>query len=242
MRAFIQYENGIPANANTYAAQEGFTKLGAEIIPFHSLMAPEDVTRHDVVCGYIGTVKGALRKLGVVPTELDYPEELEPFYGRKVFKTDWSYVTDSANWPVFVKPVHQKLYTGGLIREFKDLIAKGDHGQEVWCAEPVEMLSEFRCFIRYGQIIGMKHYKGDPFIVPKESFVQQMLLYYTKKPAGFSLDVAVIKNKHGYEQTIVVEVNDGFSLGTYGLDGLFYAKLISARWAEMVNIPDVYQF
>ncbi len=36
----------------------------------------------------------------------------------------------------------------------------------------------------------------------------------------------------------MIEVNDGFSLGGYGLNALDYAKLLSARWCELVGISD----
>ena len=36
----------------------------------------------------------------------------------------------------------------------------------------------------------------------------------------------------------MVEVNDGFALGTYGTDAVEYAKLLSARWCELVGIHD----
>lgn len=42
--------------------------------------------------------------------------------------------------------------------------------------------------------------------------------------------------------TILVEVNDGYSLGNYGLDSLLYAKLLSARWTELTNTIDECNF
>ena len=40
------------------------------------------------------------------------------------------------------------------------------------------------------------------------------------------------------EHTRVLEINDGFALGSYGLDPIQYAKLLSARWAELTGIHD----
>lgn len=40
----------------------------------------------------------------------------------------------------------------------------------------------------------------------------------------------------------LVEVNDGFSLGSYGLWHDLYARLLSARWAELVGVSDPCDF
>ena len=41
---------------------------------------------------------------------------------------------------------------------------------------------------------------------------------------------------------ILIEVNDGYALGSYGLFYLDYAKLLSARWAELIGIQDECNF
>jgi hypothetical protein len=33
----------------------------------------------------------------------------------------------------------------------------------------------------------------------------------------------------------LIEINDGFSLGNYGLSNIKYAKMVEARWKEMVS-------
>jgi len=38
--------------------------------------------------------------------------------------------------------------------------------------------------------------------------------------------------------TLLVEVNGGYIPGSYGLQRGLYAKLLSARWAELVGVPD----
>ena len=43
-------------------------------------------------------------------------------------------------------------------------------------------------------------------------------------------------------RTLLVEMNDTYALGCYGLPSLFYAKLISARWSQLLNRKDEYHF
>jgi hypothetical protein len=47
-------------------------------------------------------------------------------------------------------------------------------------------------------------------------------------PAGYAMDFGLTEDG----RTLLVEINDGFALGSYGLDPIQYAKLLSACWAE----------
>lgn len=42
-------------------------------------------------------------------------------------------------------------------------------------------------------------------------------------------------------RTLLIEVNDGYSLGCYGLFYIDYAKLLAARWAELTGTEDEYK-
>lgn len=61
---------------------------------------------------------------------------------------------------------------------------------------------------------------------------------YKSQPAGFAMDFGVTDDG----RTLLIEVNDGFSIGCYGLDAISYAKLLSARWADLTNTLDEYDF
>ncbi len=61
------------------------------------------------------------------------------------------------------------------------------------------------------------------------------------RPMGCSIDFAVTV-KDGKQQTIFLEMNDGYALGNYGLYHLSYAKLISARWSQLLGREDVFDF
>jgi len=41
-------------------------------------------------------------------------------------------------------------------------------------------------------------------------------------------------------RTLLVEINDGFALGSYGLDPIQYAKLLSACWADIIHPIAIY--
>ena len=57
---------------------------------------------------------------------------------------------------------------------------------------------------------------------------------FKSMPAGCSIDIGVTRDG----RTVLIEINDGFALGCYGADCIQYAKLLSARWCELVGIHD----
>ena len=61
------------------------------------------------------------------------------------------------------------------------------------------------------------------------------------RPMGCSIDFAVIE-KAGGQQTVFLEMNDGYALGNYGLTPLKYAKHLSARWAQLLGTEDEFDF
>lgn len=53
-------------------------------------------------------------------------------------------------------------------------------------------------------------------------------------PPGYAAGFGVTRGG----RTLFIEVNDGYSLGSYGLQRNLYAQLLSARWAELTGTAD----
>ena len=244
MRVFIPKDSITKeiGNINFFTAYEGFSKMGWEVC-FYEKEPPSDLMRSDVVVGYINQVHKALMNLDViVPNEIDYPEELKPFFKREIKKsTLWEtnkLFTDTQT-PIFVKPVRGKMFDGRLIESFKDFIGIGSRENlDVWTSTPIRFVAESRCFVRYNQIMDNRQYKGDPFKVVSERFAKECLEAFVSKPASFCMDFGITESG----EEVLIEVNDAYSLGCYGLFSTSYAKLISARWYDLVDLPDPCQF
>lgn len=221
---------------NTYAAFFGFSVMGWEIC-FYEGNPPENLSREDVVIGFITQIKMALINLGIEPpTELDYPEEIQSYLGRKIWQDSLHNVYNSPEmWPVFVKPVKGKQFDGKLITSLKDLIGLGSQDdRKIWCSEPMNFKSEYRCFIKYGKLIDVRRYKGDFRLLPNFNVVENCIKDYTTQPNAFTLDFGVTDQG----TTALIEVNDGYAMGSYGLTPIDYAKMISARWSQLTGVPD----
>jgi hypothetical protein len=73
---------------------------------------------------------------------------------------------------------------------------------------------------------------GDPFILPERKRIEEMIeAFKPTAPIAYALDVGVLDTG----ETMVVECNDFWALGTYGLDPLLYTRLAAMRWREMTE-------
>src|SRR6185436_17513354 len=98
----------------------------------------------------------------------------------------------------------------------------------VFFSTPVNFVSEYRCYVLEGEIQGVKFYKGDWSKAPARDVLEAAVKAYRPYRA-YSIDFGVLDTG----STVVVEVNDAFALGCYGLHHHQYAKMIEARWEEL---------
>ncbi len=158
-------KNGEYHSLNIAHAVFGFWEMGAEIVKYGIIDEIYDaVTADDIVLDYIDQVQTILGKFHVKPSCEDYPAELRPFMGRRI----WTDHIDSINanpdkWGVFVKPVRDKAFTGLVINSPRDLIGCGScyENYEVICSEALDIKREWRGFMVYDELADIRPYKGD---------------------------------------------------------------------------------
>ena len=242
MKVYIQCNSKmLPITDNFFKAYMAFHEMGFETKLFHSLEELADSKPEDIVVGYVGTCKWQLKRLGVDYHDMDYPEELTKYLGRKIWKSTINTInTHPELWPVFVKSVKNKVINGTKITCPKDLIGCGayDGDSDVYCSEIVNFVAEWRVFVRYGQILDVSQYKGHWKHHYDSEVIAQCVKDFTKAPAGYALDFGLTDKG----ETLLIEFNDGYALGSYGLLYFNYGKLLAARWAELTGTKDECNF
>lgn len=243
--------NGFYNTGKTYwsescdSAAKGFRKMGFELKSYNSQdrdwCSKVKVTKNTPVRGSVQSVRAALRYLGVPePKNVDIPEELMEFAGRKVWHSTVGKVKKETS-KVFVKPLDfQKDFSGHMVRRgesyvFRHLNLPNDY--RLLCQEPVDFLDEYRCYVANGRIVGICHNELDehrkkPLTKKELAIIKAMLEAYKSQPAGFCLDVGRlgVSNK-----LVIIETNEGFSCGNYGIPHVRFAEMIKARWDELVS-------
>ena len=141
---------------------------------------------------------------------------------------------DQGGPPVFVKPLRDpKAFAARVVSGFRDLIPAAHVPDEmpVLVSEPVEFVSEWRFFVLRGDVVGVGWYAGDPLMFPAPDVVRDAVRTWGPcAPAGYGIDFGVTSDG----RTLLVEVNDGYSLGALGLRPVVYSQILEARWTELL--------
>jgi hypothetical protein len=229
-----------------FAAYEGFLHdRDADLydLKFYTDIKTVEPDINTVVIGCVEDTEQYFRALGVEPPKaLNVPEWMRHLTNRTYTVMKIEEFLENDMCPVFIKPVELKVFAGGVIQSDKNkaLVLKDvPAGTDVVVSEVMDIVNEYRVFVLNGEVIGVKQYNQvnsfrDWFTFPSPHYVMNCLSTMNlsgQAPAAYSLDIAVLKDG----RSELIEVQDGWSIGSYGLDGTDYKRFLMARWAEIVN-------
>ena len=185
--------------------------------------------------GSVEFVSEALAQLGVErPRPIPTPESLQRRQVQQMPLSQARWV--AARSPLFVKPADVvKLFTGAVFTEAtvgKLYRFPGD--TQVLTAAPVEFVAEWRGYYVNGIRVGLWQYlPGDTLLpVPSDEEMKTVDEVAATLPyAGFSVDVGRLDTG----ELDVVELNDGWALGDYGLAPQDYYALMRSRWRQLTE-------
>lgn len=210
---------------NKYNAQVGAYLQGEEVILYQSFSEIKQLTSDDTVVDYITETRALLKMMGLNVPVYDYPIELKEFYGRKIYAGVLGEIVNIPdNWGKFIKPkAGSKIFTGRVVNGTCDLIGIG---LPFDISEVVEFIAEWRCFV-----LDVRPYTGDYHTQFDPSVIDEAISCWKDAPIAYGLDIGVTSDG----RTLVVEVNDGYALGNYGLSPLKSINFHKARWKELVK-------
>lgn len=141
---------------------------------------------------------------------------------------------ENGDFPFFVKPAVTKVFPAQIChteKEWKELYESLPDDTELIISEVVNFVSEWRVYVLEGKILGIFNYLGEAYTFPNIKVINKIIQEFKQAPIGYSLDVGVLDDG----ETAIVEINDGWSLGNYGLSPQLYTRLICARWREILE-------
>lgn len=239
--ALVQHAEPAKIPEMNEAATE-LERRGISVTRFHAkhlLRRQVPVTRQTLVVGELHVVESALKQLGLEPpAENCYPDVLRPFLHRKVWPSTLRDVTGALITgtlsEVFVKPRGRiKTFTGRMV-DAADVGSIMHHAatMPVWCSEIVSFASEHRAFVVRGEVKAVRPYGGDGQ-TPDPEVIRQCVDALTRvgHAAAYAIDFGVLRDG----RTALLEVNDGYSLGTYGCPPEISVEVSITRWNELVS-------
>ena len=236
MKVYIRVKHtGEFFNQNCFDAYTGCLASGIPVIPYKAVYSIEDNDLEDPIVGTLDDVEVAMDKMGIHLEPMDYPEELRPFLGRKLWKSTLFTITSHTDgWHVFVKPVYDvKRFSGTVLDKSEDIIKLGGGLEDipVWCSEKVHFLSEWRLWVLRGQPVGLTPYSGRWDCFPDCEVLKNAVKAFRHSPCAYALDFGVTDDG----RTLLVEASDGYVLRSFGLNPVMYMSILSARWKELTQ-------
>ena len=242
-------QNPIEVSLTMYNLQVGAYLLGEEVVCYKSIHELPAITKNDLILDYLHETRAVLKLMAIEVGEIDYPDDLHAFYGRQIREGILGEIVNlPENWGQFVKPkVGGKSFTGRVVKGTHDLIGIGlPFDYPVWISEAVNFQREWRVFVLHGRVLDVRPYKGDYHYLYDATIIDQAIQAWKDAPVAYALDVGVTDTG----ATLIVEVNDGFALGDYGLNPIEAYRFREARWQELIapyftthselKIPDDY--
>ena len=239
---FIQKQDGQFAMDYTFCAYDGFQFRGLLNYVFFEHIDEVPVRRNNMVVGFVEDTRVFFKRLKIQePTPMGIPKTLEPMVKRKhkVVTLKEFYEVDMC--PIFAKPYSllKGCSSGVINRDSSKRFVMSDAPQNddflLFTSDVVDIKDEFRCFIHNGKVVDVRHYNiGNGMNFPDPKYINDcvdLMNGALDTPCAYSLDVMVLADG----TTELVECNDCWSLGSYGLDGEIYAKMLLDRWNEILR-------
>jgi hypothetical protein len=234
-KAYIRYKDDLPASTMLASAQLGFKELGIHTTPFYGFNDIESLSDlgPDVgIVGFVNDIHEALNKIGrPIPKTMDYPEVLSSWLHRNITTSNIKDIL-SRNDSIFIKPVSEKLFTGFVWPIYISRIVNLPADTELLLSDVIEFKSEYRVFVLDSEIIGCRHYKGDWSLALDKNLTLEAveaMSSWSECPRAYCLDLGITDTSN----CCLVEVNDAYAVGSYGLQDALYARLLEARWDEL---------
>lgn len=221
---------------------DGYLELGLPVKFFKEFELYSNkslIGKDDIFGGHVNICKQICKNNGVTLQELDcYPQELKEYFGRNIRKMTLKkfeeLLLENENFgkTYFVKPLANKLFTGFTCVTSQELTKLTcSKNTEVYVSSYMKFDAEYRAYIFKNKIIDVFRYWGDNWhtIVDRPT-IEHMVSCLRNTPIFYSLDFGV--SDQG--KTLLIEINDGYALGNYGLGPKQYAEMTVARWKEIM--------
>ncbi len=147
----------------------------------------------------------------------------------------------------FIKPQLIKEFTGLVVDPFTISSMKSfsdDHKVLVYDVLP-KILSEWRVYVFHHQMAYSSNYAGEFQLTPDYMYVNEVIRENKRIgfPVAYTIDIGICEGEsviEGYEMVqhnsnVVIEFNDMWAIGNYGLDNWRYYDMLRERYFEIMR-------
>ena len=248
VRAFIQQQDRRKLRHEEQLVVEELERRGIPIFFYtvkQILRRQLPLDRQSLVVGDLDCIRGALHQLDIpLPLLNEYPGSLATLLHRRIWRSTLGNLERSLvagmTRSIFAKPANRcKRFTGFVLHDEGDLYRVGNvsRQEQIFCAEVVSWLSEYRIYVVNSEIRSVDFYSGNPDILIDLNIIKNAIDILDRSGesyAGYAIDFGVLSSG----ETALIEMNDGFAIGAYQINAQDYTDLILSRWEELRSSTD----
>jgi hypothetical protein len=141
----------------------------------------------------------------------------------------------SSGVTLFIKPSQPKLFTGLVLDGCSySCLTNLPNETMVMAYEPFKerIMSEWRGYVRNHELIDCRNYSGDFKLSPNYKYINRVIFENRDTfPCSYTIDVAVLADN----ETVVVEFNDMWAIGNYGIPNDLYLRALKERYFQIIK-------
>lgn len=241
MTVYIEAIGKFPSDDWSCSAYLGFRANSADIKLFENI-SEVPLNRNTLLVASIENTHQWMTDMGwTIPKSITLPERLSSTWwtDRNISKMTLGEALAKTDYPYFIKSYELKKFLPGVIEKEDDKkwfrVDVLDNKIPVLVSDVIDFASEYRVYVIDGKIQGVCWYNGSMKYYPDYNVIEDMVRQFSDAPKFYSLDVGVVLKGKNLAFTYLVECNDGYSLGNYGLSPKLYTRGIVARWRELLD-------
>ena len=236
---YIQKNNdGIPHHFDCACAMYGAIDLGLEykLISFEELKSGkwDNVIKSNLFVGSVEFMTEVFNRIGIEQPRLPL-NNFRPYKETKL--KDFKYES-----PVFIKPKSIKAFTGFVVDEYSQSMLRGLDGDlDIFIQDIIDIETEWRIYVFRNKVVDIRQYSGEleADIYGMINFANKLLKNKEEKlngfPSTFTIDIAIYKKHPKIRLKTVIEFNDMWAIGNYGVSNDLYVRMLKERYFDIIK-------
>lgn len=232
---YIQKDNydNIPHHFDCSSAMYGAIDGGQEykLILFEDLISGkfDNLIKRNLFIGSVEFMKEVFNRININNVKVPRNSNRQ----SEIITLEEAHKRISNGKKIFIKPIDIKLFTGlildGCVYSCLENLPKET---KVLCYDIFNsnIESEWRLYIKNNEIIDSRNYSGDFKISPDYVYAESIIKENIDFPKAYTIDIGILKNS----ENVVIEFNDMWAIGNYGMDNYEYLKCLKLRYFEII--------
>jgi len=197
----------------------------------------DTLIKKNLFVGSVEFMREVFKRIGLNDVRLPQNSNRE----SEIITLEEALLRSSSGKRIFIKPVEIKLFSG-FVLDGANYSCLSDLPKEtrVYAYKPFseKILSELRIYVFNNKIEDVRNYSGDPkinFVSLQYEYIQEHIIDKNKNsfPSTYTIDVAILNSPNRHIE--VVEYNDMWSIGNYGVPNDIYLNMLKSRYFEIVK-------